>query len=210
MTTRFLAIALPLAVLLSVGAAVQDRFAGDLFLAGAIQDIKIAPFKETMEIASSIGWWPIMGALTLAFSVWALWRKQKAEGLVFGAALLAFGVNPVIKELVARPRPTDDLVLVWHRYDGMSFPSGHAYSAMVLFGLLYYLAPVIFPWRKYVGRVRVVFVLMIALIGLSRVYLGVHWPSDVLGGFLVGAIVLSMLIHLHRWLRPEGDVAGTG
>ena len=197
MKTRLLAIALPMAVLLSVGAAFQDYFVGDLFLARAVQDIEVTPLRETMELVTFIGKWPILAAIALACTVWLLWRKYRAEALVFGAALLSFGLNPLLKELV----------VVWHSHSNMSFPSGHAYTSVVIFGLLYYLAPILFPWRRAVPLVRVSSLSLIALIGLSRVYLGAHWPSDVLGGILVGGIVLALLIHLHRRLSPEGDAA---
>jgi undecaprenyl-diphosphatase len=206
MKTRFLAIALPMTILLSVGAAVQDYFVGDIFLARAIQEIEIAPFRETMEFTSLIGRGLVMAAIALACFTWFLWKRQKAEYLVFGAGLLSFGLNLLLKELVARPRPTEDLVVVWQSHSGLSFPSGHAFTAVVLFGLLYYLAPVLFPWRRAITLERISCLSLITLIGLSRVYLGVHWPSDILGGFLVGGIVLALLIHLHRLLSPQVEV----
>ena len=68
---------------------------------------------------------------------------------------------------------------------------------MILFGLVYYLAPIMVPWKRAVRLLRLSSFMLILLIGISRVYLGAHWPSDVLGGFLVGGIMLTLLIHLH-------------
>ena len=144
-----------------------------------------------------------MIVMALTFFGWFLWRGQKAEYIVFGGALLSLAVNPVLKLLVDRPRPTEDLVIIWRDSAGLGFPSGHAYTAMVLFGLLYYLAPIIVRWKRAVLLLRLSSLMLILLIGISRVYLGAHWPSDVLGGFLVGGIILTLLIHLHRQYTPQ-------
>ena len=191
------------AVLLSTAAAIQDHFFGDLFLAKAIQDIRLSPWEELMETAAAIGRWLPMTILAAAAFGWFLWKKRRAEYIVLGAALLSLAVNPVLKLLVDRPRPTEDLVAIWGDPAGMGFPSGHAYTAMIMFGLLYYLAPFVVPWRKLVPLMQYSSLTLIILIGISRVYLGAHWPSDVLGGFLVGGIMLSLLIHLHHQYSPR-------
>ena len=203
MQTRLLVIASLVAVLLSVAAAMQDHFVGDLFLAREIQSIKIAPWEEAMEVASTIGRWMPMAVTTLVFFGWFLWKKQKAEYIVLGAALLSLLVNPVLKLLVDRPRPSGDLMTILRDSGGTGFPSGHAYTAMILLGLLYYLAPTTVPWKRVVTLLRITSIMLIVLIGISRVYLGAHWPSDVLGGFLVGGIILTLLIHLHHQYSPH-------
>ncbi|MBF8267824.1 MAG: phosphatase family protein [Dehalococcoidia bacterium] len=208
--TVYLVIAFAMATLLSIGAAMRDYFVGDLFLTRALQEVRAAPWKETMEIASFIGSWLPMAAIASACFAWLAWRRRKAECLMVGGALLSFGLNPLLKMIVDRPRPAADLVVVWQNEDGLSFPSGHAFTAMVVFGLLYYLAPVLFPWRRAVLLVRISSPLLILLIGLSRVYLGAHWPSDVLGGFLVGGLVLALLIRLHRPQVSRREVPRTG
>lgn len=203
MKTRFLVLASLMVVLLSVAAAIQDYFFGDLYLARAIQEFRVTPWDETMEAVSTIGRGLPMAVMALAFFCWFLWRGQKAEYMVLGGALMSLAVNPVLKILVDRPRPTEDLVMIWRDPAGMGFPSGHASTAMILFGLLYYLAPIIVPWKRAVHLLRLSSLMLILLIGISRVYLGAHWPSDVLGGFLVGGIMLTILIHLHRQYSPH-------
>jgi undecaprenyl-diphosphatase len=203
MKNRLLFAASLMAVLLSVAAAIQDYFIGDLFIAREIQSIRVAPWEETMEVVSAIGEELPMAVTTSIFFGWFLWKRQKAEYMVLGAALLSLAVNPVLKLLVDRPRPTEDLVIIWRDAEGVGFPSGHAFTAIILFGLLYYLAPTVVPWRRAVTLLRISSIMLIVLIGISRVYLGAHWPSDVLGGFLVGGIMLTLLIHLHRRYSPQ-------
>ena len=192
-----------LAILLSAAAAIQDYFFGDLFLARAIQDIRLSHWEEIMETAAAIGRWLPMTILAAAAFGWFLWKKRRAEYIVLGAALLSLAVNPVLKFLVDRPRPTEDLLVIWGDPAGMGFPSGHAYTAMIMFGLLYYLTPLVVPWKKLVPLIQYSSLTLIILIGISRVYLGAHWPSDVLGGFLAGGIMLSLLIKLHRQQSPQ-------
>jgi undecaprenyl-diphosphatase len=203
MRSRLFILATLFAVLLCAAAAIQDYFFGDLFLARVIQEIRPSPWEEIMETVSIIGMGLPMVFLALAFFGWFLWKKQKAEYMVLGGALLSLTVNPVLKLLVDRPRPTEDLVIIWRDSAGLGFPSGHAYTAMVLFGLLYYLTPIVIPWRRVIPLLRFTFLALIILMGISRVYLGAHWPSDVLGGFLVGGIILTLLIHLHRQYTPQ-------
>ena len=198
-TIRFIIVALPLALLLAAGAMVWDRLPGDLPLARAIQEVDAAPWESTMEFVSYIGMWaPMMGFTGHLLGLFLL-RRQWAEVAVTGGALLSFGVNPLLKIIVDRPRPTDDLIAVLQSHDGLSFPSGHAFTAVVIMGLLFYLAPRLLSWRWAVTVVRAASLVMILLTGLSRVYLGAHWPSDVLGGLLFGGITLALLIHLHRF-----------
>ena len=203
MKTRLLVIAFLMVALLSIAATIQDYFFGDLYLARVIQDIRVAPWDETMEAVTTIGRGLPMVIMALAFFIWFLWRGQKAEYIVLAGALLSLAVNPMLKILVDRPRPTEDLVMIWRDPAGMGFPSGHAATAMILFGLVYYLAPIVVPWKTGVQLLRLSSFMLILLIGISRVYLGAHWPSDVLGGFLVGGIMLTLLIHLHRQYSPQ-------
>ena len=203
MKPRLLILATLFAIILSTAAAVQDYFIGDLFLARALQEIRVTQWEEVMEIASVIGRALPMVVLALGFFGWFLWKRQKAEYMVMGGALLSFAVNPILKLVIDRPRPTVDLVIVWNDSAGLGFPSGHAYTAMILFGVLYYLAPMITSGKRVITLMRFSFLTLIILIGISRVYLGAHWPSDVLGGFLVGGIMLTLLIHLHHRYLPE-------
>ena len=82
-----------------------------------------------------------------------------------------------------------------------SFPSGHALNLTAIFGFLLYLAYLHLPagWPRRL--VIALLALPIATIGLARVYAGAHWPSDALGGYLLGFLWLALTIHLYRWAR---------
>ncbi len=125
--------------------------------------------------------------------VW--WRLGRAEGsMVLGAGLVSPVVDSLLKGVVNRPRPTVNLVRVVTVERGSGFPSGHALLAAVLIGLMIYFIAT--HSRKGILRALSVacLLLLIFLVGLSRVYLGAHWPSDVIGGYLVGGTFLAALI----------------
>ena len=185
------------------GAVIQGYFSIDLFLARAIQGISVTYWEETMEIMSFFG--EVLPMVTLALALFGLllWKKQIAACFVTIMAVLSLGINPVLKMLVDRPRPTEELLDVWRYEGGSSFPSGHAFVAVILLGLLYYLVPLVVPWQRAVTVVRLSLIIALALIGISRVYLGAHWPSDVIGGYIVGGLVLLLLIKLHRRLQDH-------
>lgn len=97
--------------------------------------------------------------------------------------------NRLIKNIVARPRPTIDQLM---HYGGYSFPSGHAIGATLTLGAIIILVQyyVILRWQRWVTNT--VLVLMIVLVGYSRIYVGVHYPSDVVAGFCLGYIILML------------------
>ena len=109
-----------MAAVLSTGAALQDHFVGDLWLAATIQETTAAPWEAAMKVVTFIGRAPVLIAISLPLTVWLLWKRQSVEAFAVAAALLCFGTTPVLKILVGRPRPTDDLVTVWRNHQGLS------------------------------------------------------------------------------------------
>jgi membrane-associated phospholipid phosphatase len=111
--------------------------------------------------------------------------------------ILSSLTNVLLKDIINRPRPTlEHLVQV----TSSSYPSGHSMSAMAFYGFIFYL---ILRFKKN-DLLKVVFsflcVLMIILIGLSRIYLGVHYPSDVLGGWVAGLLWITLCIVIFNFL----------
>lgn len=123
-----------------------------------------------------------------------LWRKRQriATGLLVVVMISEEGGAFVLKHLVGRMRPEQSLSL--YKEDSFSFPSGHALRATVLFGLLSY-----FLYRSFkssILRLGIIlgYIIGVVLVALSRVYLGVHYPSDVLASILIGASLLTFII----------------
>jgi len=129
--------------------------------------------------------------LFLPVAYW-LWRKE-VMGRTGMVLLFTFVLNAVIKGIFQVPRPETIEHLV-HAED-WSFPSGHSQGAMVLWG-----------WLAYELKDRRAFIIagiLIAGVGFSRIYLGVHYPTDVLGGFIIGFITLMVYVWMLK-LKPAG------
>ena len=108
-------------------------------------------------------------------------------------------VGEAIKPLAARPRPTAELVRVQETPESYAFPSSTAFFAAVFLGMVGYLV-----WRGQQRRpvtVATFGILAVLLLssGLSRVYVGAHWATDVLGGWLLGGAWLVLLVAAYRW-----------
>ena len=140
-------------------------------------------------------------------------RAHRAQALNLAFVALAATMVPVLKEAVDRPRPTADAIYVLSEVSGHSFPSGHAFLAVTFFGAMFYLAPRLCGTRtKIVLPLRLFLAAMILGIGLSRIYLGTHWLSDVIGGFIIGGLVLYAAVELfhlaqRRWPRSSRSAA---
>ena len=141
-----------------------------------------------------------MALTTIAMAPFAL-RRQWLEAIFILATtsnvLLAFALKEIIRRV--RPFPVagnaSGLIQSINQY---SYPSGHVLFFVVFFGFFAYLA-----WRHFTGRLRVIVIAiclaLIVLIGPSRVFLGVHWASDVLGSYIIGTIWLFVLILAYQW-----------
>jgi undecaprenyl-diphosphatase len=112
-------------------------------------------------------------------------------------------LNGAVKLAVDRPRPSPELVDVREVATGLSFPSGHAMTAVLLYGFLFYAAGQALPDRRLRYPAQALCVTIAVLTGLQRVETGVHWPSDVLGGALFAGLMLALLIWSHRRFRAR-------
>lgn len=102
-------------------------------------------------------------------------------------------INNLFKVIIARTRPDINRLV---DETGYSFPSGHAITSMVFYGYLIYLIYKYVDNRKIKIPLMIFLILLIPIIGLSRIYLGVHYTSDVLGGFLLGTVYLILFINI--------------
>jgi undecaprenyl-diphosphatase len=158
-----------------------------------------------MQAVSEAGGGHVATALLVIVAL-LLWVKHRRSDslLLVGVGLLSM-MDRVLKVLVDRPRPSSDLVSVMEINHSMSFPSGHATFAMVFFGALFYLSTSYISSPIIRSGAQVGAVVLILLTGISRIYLGAHWPSDVLGGYLLGGLILAVMVLLHSRIRGATD-----
>ena len=131
--------------------------------------------------------------------------KNKKIGLSILTNLVAIaGLNQVIKRILQRPRPTEYKII---EETGYSFPSGHSMVSMAFYGYLIYL---IYKYvkNKYIKWISIIALsILICFIGISRIYLGVHYTSDVLGGFLLSISYLIIYVSVvNKFLIVTTDI----
>jgi undecaprenyl-diphosphatase len=111
-------------------------------------------------------------------------KKHKKESILFSLALImGILINGALKTIIQRPRPLEDALILEKM---SSFPSGHAMNAFIFFSLLSYFSYHFFKNKKITLVLSLFSACCILLVGVSRVYLGVHHPTDVLAGYLAG------------------------
>jgi membrane-associated phospholipid phosphatase len=118
--------------------------------------------------------------------------------IVLGSAAVVL-LNGVIKFVVHRPRPSANLVDVIRQVSGFSFPSGHVMFYTFFFGFLFFLLFTVLRRSWMRTTLLAVCSLMLIFVGPSRIYLGAHWPSDVMGAYLIGILCLWAIIRIYQW-----------
>jgi len=146
--------------------------------------------------------------IVAAFSLW-LWRKKDRSDLALALMVSTAGgliLNAVLKDVFGRPRP--DLWAHRGQYQWSSYPSGHA---IVCVAVYFTIALMLYRERHWRWPFAVASLLLVVVV-YSRLYLGVHWPTDVLGGLLLGLVWLGAteyaFAHLRRAKSSSQHVAG--
>jgi membrane-associated phospholipid phosphatase len=144
-------------------------------------------------------------ALLIVLLLYGLGLRLEAGALVF-TGVLAEALDLMVKDAVRRARPSDLLVHVATKLGSYSFPSGHVTFYTAFIGFLWFLVYTLLKasWKRTL--LLVILGALIVLVGISRMYLGEHWASDVLGGYLLGSLSLIVGIRFYRWIKARGVV----
>ncbi len=158
--------------------------------------------QETARDITALGGATVLGLLTLITGGFLLFDgKRHLAIFVYGSVASGFLVSAILKSLFQRPRP--DLVPYAANFSTTSFPSGHS----MLAALTYLTLGALLGRAQERKRLKAYFLLVAAtltfLVGLSRVYLGVHWPTDVLAGWTAGASWAILCWLAARWLQSR-------
>jgi undecaprenyl-diphosphatase len=161
---------------------------------------------EAMRWATALGDWQVRLAIAGAFFVYLVWRRfARVASYILYATLGMWMLNAwVLKPIFGRARPATagELVGVSQSY---ALPSGHSANAAAVFTAIALVASVIW-WRKRPRRaIWAAAVVAILAVGFSRVWLAVHWPSDVLSGWLIGAGWALLLAALLKPVKARED-----
>jgi membrane-associated phospholipid phosphatase len=149
--------------------------------------------RTVFELITEMGSFRTLSVLAVGVALVLLVRRQLLLALVWLIALAGGGlIDAWLKSLFLRERPSFEVSLVYE--PTLSFPSGHSMASIVSYGMLAYLLVLIVPHRWLRIAVAGILSLLVLGIGFSRIYLGAHWFSDVLGGFTAGAVWLAFCI----------------
>jgi undecaprenyl-diphosphatase len=181
-----------------------DRFPGDERLTDAFQGVDVPALGGYFAFVNAIGdMWPHT-ALVVGFAVVLALVRAGWESLLVLATLTLSFVNGVIKDWVARPRPSDELIDVSASFSEFSFPSGHTVSTASLFFVLLFAVSAVVRHRGLRWLLQAGCLLMFVSAGPARVYIGAHWPSDVVAGYLLVALLVVPLLYVYVSRRSSG------
>lgn len=144
--------------------------------------------------------WILLGVLLLCF------KKTRTTGVTLLIALLINHVmtNMILKDLFGRPRPyvaSTEIVTLIKQLSSYSFPSGHTSASFSGALVLYRMMP---------KKVSIPALILAAMIGFSRMYVGVHFPTDVLGGIVVGVIASTAAYYLVQFIKEKTGAKKNG
>ena len=182
-------------------ASIYPSFPGDERALLELQDLQTGWLDRAALALDSLGGVPVAIGLLLGVTFLLVVLRRRADATIMVLSLIPMLVGDGLKQVVERPRP--DYLLLGHDPTSLSFPSGHSVYALLFGGILIYLSGHLIRHPKIRRWVQGGLCLLILAMGASRVYLGVHWPSDVIGGYLYGGVALVGLIALHKVLTDR-------
>ncbi len=174
-------------------AATNDTLPGDKAITEWMQEQPF-PGQDLSDLVRAVTSTEVVLATGATVSLILWLRGYRWQAILLGAGLAAMAMAQFgVKELVDRPRPDAEFVDIRAGHSSPSFPAGHVMSGTFLYGSLVYLALTLPLGRGVAVALTIAVVLVIALVGPVNVWLGVHWPSDALGGYLLAGVILLPL-----------------
>ena len=193
-----IAMVVGLAVLISADLTTGfDQAIIDALRSPLIEDL-LSPLRAITELGSTVA---VIAVAAISFA-FALAIGPWRHGLIAAITILLASIaNGTLKVVIGRERPALLEPLIVER--GFSFPSGHSALGMVAYGLLAVLVSrsrLPAPWRT---AIIVALGALVVLIGISRIWLGVHYPTDVIAGWVAGGVIVLAYAALTRRVSPE-------
>ena len=164
--------------------------------------------NEGMDL---VAWWASrlgdaytgLMAFTIAATLWCVWRGRPDLALFLVIVSASRVLGPPLKWFFASARPPLDLQAVIEPADGLGYPSGHTLGAVLVYGAALLAVPLTLSSPVARWAVRAACLALLVVIPWSRMRLGVHWPSDIAGGYLFGAGFAAVSWSLMPWLRER-------
>ncbi len=138
----------------------------------------------------------------LVIIVVLLKMNHKNQEILSFTAIITVLSNQIIKNIIKRPRPNHIRLI---KQGGYSFPSGHAMISIAVYGFLLYYIQTNCKNKKQKVLLSVLLTILILMIGCSRVYVGVHYPTDIIGGYCLSIYILKMVIYFCQKYRGNSN-----
>jgi undecaprenyl-diphosphatase len=209
---HYLGLHLTLGLLVSLGALIlfaaiaEDTLGGeelavfDDIVATNLRTLATPRGTAALVFISALGGGLLLGALGLAVAVVLAFARNRAYVTGWSAAVTgALFLDQALKPLFHRARP--ETAWEFLHFDTWSFPSGHAMASLIVYGMLAYIAILFVRHTILQSAIISAACLLILAIGFSRLYIGVHYFTDVIGGYAAGAVWLSVCISAVEVVR---------
>ncbi|MCQ4637473.1 phosphatase PAP2 family protein [Anaerovorax odorimutans] len=182
-------------IIIACFVATGKELAFDTVIREWIYSLRNDVLTPILKVITYMGNWQSITALCILLLIFRQTRFRYGIPVSVGAITVT-ALNKIIKVIFQRPRPDVSLHLI--EQGGYSFTSGHSITSMVVFGMLIYLVRRYVKDKKKANLLTVLLAIPWIFIGLSRIYMGVHFPTDVLGGWCLGLAILMILIFMEE------------
>lgn len=176
----------------------------DYYVTGVLQHQQDAVLDYIMKGFSWLGKVRVAFFAICITSLLFLISGKKREAILIGSTILSGAISWALKMLIDRPRPGADIVRIIEETRYQSFPSGHVLFYTVFFGMI---CLIVYYSQKISSNIKVVMILLLVIVivcgAVSRIYLGAHWFTDILGGLIIGLQFLQIARLLYLKNRPD-------